>query len=651
MKTGDGEVGSTLSVGQESRRRRVAAKNSRVALLPAYVRWSASITSDRIRIAEEARSKHEKCEPEPPDPCRPIRPAVGPEQVIRYRQPFSLERLAVDVGDPVEGDALMLACQWVRGIHGDFALDLHYDQSWFYEKPVLGALSASIALAPGEVLSLSIRNTQRKQFEQQTLDEVERSQQTESTIADKDVLNVTRSSSKTNNWSVSGNGSIGISGASLGASGSASETISETSSSSAQRSRESTQKSASNLRTLQKVQVREMTEVTTEAATARRIPNPYRDRSVRLDVYELAKDYCVEYSLSEIVPSVVLTLDWLTFDRQFVLTNGSFLSDELIDRMLEAELVEALQVTDDLKLEGAEERARDLALLALEYLFAGPAMFNFPLFNSWDENDPQTSFRDPLEEYSGLQDSTNNKVGVVFSTLAFYNQLYQNQVLPDNGPLAVQLAVSLDEVLGPRWIGVEESEAIADTIDEEHATEILRRLAGFLTMTSGILRPLLQPAEEEKEARRSAERAEFVIARAVEHLTCFRRYYTERYLHYMGDRTQMRAIASFAEEVIRYCLPGIDEDLLSPLDPEASFLDRNRIVVPSRVTPSHDELEDLLERFGDKKPKIPFGRLDVHKVIVPTDGVHIEPTPGACILKGVSEEALSGPVHVTIDKD
>jgi hypothetical protein len=113
----------------------------------------------------------------------------------------------------------------------------------------------------------------------------------------------------------------------------------------------------------------------------------------------------------------------------------------------------------------------------------------------------------------------------------------------------------------------------------------------------------------------------------------------------------MRAIANFAEEVIRYRLPGIDGDLLAPLDPEAAFLDRNRIVVPSRVIPSHEELRDLLERFGDKNPKIPFGRLDAHKVTVPTDGMHIEPSPGTCILKGVSEEPLSGPVHVAIDKD
>jgi hypothetical protein len=617
----------------------------------AFGQWSAAQAADRRRRDQEGRSELRKCEGKAPDPCAPVVAAKGPEEIIHYRQALAVEELGIQVGDPIEGDELNFACTWVGGIRGEFSLDLRFEQWWFYQRPVLGALSTSVALAPGEVLSLSIRNTQRKQFEQQTLDEVERSQQTESTIADKDVLNVTRSSSKTNNWNVSGNGSIGTGGFSVGASGSVSEAISEASSSSAQRSRESTQKSASNLRTLKKIQVREVAEVTTEAATARRIPNPFRDRSLRLDMYDIAKEYCVEYHLTGIAPSIVLTVDWLDFNRQFVLKNCSFLSEELIDRTLEAELTDALQITNNLSVEGVEARAGDTALLALEYLFAGPTMFNFPSFPNWDENDPQGSFVEPLEDWSGLQDATNNKVGVVFSTLAFYNQLYQNKVLPDNRKLAVDLAMSLDQVLAPKWTGVEESQAIADTIDEAQATEVLRRLAGFLTMTSGVLRPLLQPVEEEREARRSAERAEFVITRAIDHLKCHSRYYTERYLHYIGERTQMHAIFRFADDVIRHHVSGVDEDILAALDPEAAFLDRNKIVVPSRVTPTPDELRELLERFHEREPEIPFGQLDAHQLMIPTDGVQIEPSPGSCVLGGVSAEPISGPVHVAVEKE
>jgi hypothetical protein len=522
---------------------------------------------------------------------------------------------------------------------------------------LIGALSASVALAPGEVLSLSIRNTQRKQFDQETVDEVERSQQTESTIADKDILNVTRSTSRTNNWNVSGNASISIGGFGAGVSGSMSEALTESATSSAQRSRESTQKSAANLRTLQKVQIRETTEVTTEDVSARRIPNPYRDRSLRLDVYELVKEYCVEFHLTQIVPVVIVVLDELVFDRPFVLTNAAFLADELIDRFLEQELQEALQVTTDLRLEGVQDRAEATALRALEYLFAGPPMFNFPAFTGsgrpagWQENDPASSFDEPLEAFGGLQDATNNRLGVVYSTLAFYYQLYRNQVLPNNGQLAVDLAMSLDQTLTPRWIGVEESEAMANVIDQSNATEVLRRLAGFLTMTSGVLRPLLQPAEAEREARQAQERAEFVITRVVDHLTCHARYYTERYLHDIARRTRMQAVFQFAEEVIGERVPEIGPDLFRTFDTTAAFLDGTRIVIPVRVPLIPQDISELLQELQVEAPQVVLGLLDVHQLTVPTDGVHIEASAGSCILSGISDDPIAGPIHVTVDKE
>jgi hypothetical protein len=633
--------------------------NADGAMIAAFGEWYARRDARHRGHDDESSDETGKCDPTPPVLCAEIAPDEGPEHTVHFRQVVPIERLAVSLGDSVEGQPpLRFACVPVREIVCDFSLDLRYRQLWFYRSAVLGALSASVALAPGEVLSLSIRNTQRKQFDQQTVDEVERSQLTESTVADKDVLNVTRSSSTTNNWSVDGNGSIGMKDYGAGITASVSETVTDASTSSAQRSRESTEKSASNLRTLQKIQVREMTEVTTEAATARRIPNPYRDRSLRLDVYEMAKQYCVEFHLAEIVPVMILRIEELEFDRQFVLTNAAFLTDELIDRTLELELTEALQVTTNLRLEGAENRAEEVALLALEYLFAGPPMFNFGQIPGapagWNENDPASSFEEPLEWWSGLQDATDNRTGVIFSTLAFFNQLYGNNVVnvvPNNGHLAVELAMSLDQALAPRWIGVEESQEIANSIDEREATEVIRRLGGFLTMTSGVLRPLLQPAEEEREARQAAERAEFVINRVVDHLRCHARYYTDRYLHHIGARTRMRAVFRLAEEVIREHMPGGAANVLDAFDPEAAFLDSNRIVVPVRVTPTPDEIGELLERFHEKAPKIEFGRLDVHQLTIPTDGAHVEPSPGSCILDGVSVEPVAGPIHVAVDHE
>jgi hypothetical protein len=558
------------------------------------------------------------------------------------------------VGDPIEGQTpLEYACTPFTpdGVTGDLALDLRYEQRWFFQAAVRAALSASVALAPGETLSLSVRNTQRKQFDQQTVDEVERSEQTESTIADKDVLNVTRSSSKTNSWNVSGNASIGLPKFSAGLSGSVSQTVNQASSSSAQRTRDSTRKSAQNLKTLQKVQVRQFEEVTAETASTRKITNPYRDRSLRLDVYELAKQYCVEFHLAEVAPVLVFDLDELAFDRRFVLINAGFLSDELIDRLLELELAQALQVTTDLRLEGVDARAQSVALMALDYLFAGPVMFNFPVVPSWNENDPASSFLEPFADWSGLYDAAANRVAVTFSTLAFYYQLYTQEVLPPpaDGRMAIELAMSLDQVLAPRWTGVEESEQIRNVIDASDATEVLRRLGGFLTMTGGILRPLLEPAEAEREARAAAERAEFVLARVVDHLRCHSRYYTQRFLHYMANRTQNRAVFKLVEDVIADHLFGMPASLVTAFDAEAAFLDANRVVVPMRVAPTPAELDGLLKELDHGAPKLPLGQLDTQVLTVPTDGVHIEPVAGACLLADISPEPIAGPIHVAVE--
>jgi len=618
--------------------------------------------SKRERHKPHPGGEESRCDPTPPGPCVRLRQADGPEHVVHFRQALPLEPLEVDLGDPVEpGSApLEFGCIAVAEMTADFALDLRYEQWWYYRSTLIGALSASVALAPGETLSLSMRNTQRKQFDRETVDEVERSESTESTVADKDVLNVTRSSSRTNSWTINGNASITLPKFSAGVSGSVSESVTEAASSSAQRTRDSTEKSATNLKTVQKVQIRETSEVTTEAATSRRITNPYRDRSMRLDAYELAKLYCVEFHLREVAPVIVLTFDRIDFSRDFVLRNAGFLADELTDRPLEFELSEALQVTSGLQLEGVEARTEAIALVALDLLFGQNTIFNFPPFPplppirppNWDENDPAGSFEEPLESWSGFSDAMENNVAVVFSILAFYNRLYHDHVLPVGGRVAVEVAMSLDRALAPRWTDVEETDAITNVIDASQATEVFRRLGGFLTMTSGMLRPLLEPAEEERETRRRAERAEFVINRVVEHLNCHARYYTEAYLGYIGGATRMQAVYRLAAEVLEGRLIDADQDALAHFDPEAAFLDANRIVMPLRVPLTPEELDALLHALDPDAGaiEVELGLLDTQRLTIPTDGVHIEASAGACVLGGIPDEPISGPLHVVLDQ-
>ncbi|MFR9805876.1 hypothetical protein ACL02T_26845 [Pseudonocardia sp. RS010] len=605
----------------------------------------------------------------PPEPCQELALAEGPEQVVRFRQTVRVEALDLQLGDEVEQiPGLALGCTAIGWASAALCLDLLYEQRWYYRRSLVGALSATVALAPGETLSVSIRNTQRKQFDRETVDEVERTEQSESTIADKDVLNVTRSSSRTDNWTVNANASVSLPEVGeLGLSASVGQTVTDTTNSSAQRTRDSTQKSASNLKTLQKVQIRETTELTTEASTARRITNPYRDRSLRLDVYEVAKEFCVEFHFTGSAPAIVLTIEGLVFDRDFVLTNRAFLSEELIDRPLDFELTDALAATANLELDGAAERAEAMALRALKYLFTGLTVFGFPVPYppmdtpagpipqrppGWDENDPATSFVTPFDSFSGLTDATENGVGVVLTTLGVFHRLYVDEIAPtSDGPLAVEAALALEAALAPRWIGAEETDKMSNVLDAVKSTEVLRRLAGFLTMAGGMLRPLVAPAEEERENRRAAERAEFVIGRAVAHLRCHTRHYTERFLAHLAEMTSIRSVQALVEEVLAERLDGGSTDLREIFDAERAFLDGTHVVVPIRVPVTAADVNRLLRLVdADRHVDVAPGLRTAQVVVIPVDGAHLEPAAGHCVLAEVPDDPPAGPLHVVVQQ-
>jgi len=85
-------------------------------------------------------------------------------------------------------------------------LDIRYEQKWNFISLKLGDLSSTMSLAPAEQLTLEFQTTQRRLLEQTRVDSVEEMFSTETITQDKEVLNVTRASSKTDNWRVDGTG-------------------------------------------------------------------------------------------------------------------------------------------------------------------------------------------------------------------------------------------------------------------------------------------------------------------------------------------------------------------------------------------------------------------------------------------------------------
>ncbi|MFD2741152.1 hypothetical protein ACFSUD_16350 [Sulfitobacter aestuarii] len=586
----------------------------------------------------------EACKSVEPDPCTGPGPNTGPEAVIPFRRPLPLTRIEFRAPEPEEQDftAASSGCFRLRSAKMSVmtALDLEFEQRWWFRAHRRAALATTVSLAPGEQLRLTIETSQRKHFEQKTLDEVEENDTTESTIVDRDVINITRSSTRSKNWTVNGglSLSIPIKGAEVGLNfgGSVAKSFSETAQSSAEQVREATEKSSATLRSLQRVEVKESVETYEERERSRLIRNPYRDRSISLKVYALAKDFCVEFLLLRTRPMVIFEIDDILFSRAFVLANASFLEQSLQDRRLLLELQEALETATDTAYGTALEDVESLSRLALRYLFDVPNIFNVDSISGTDANPPATSFNAQLSK-DGLNDATENRLGLIFTTLNYYYAIYTNEA-PSNDRLYLSLALSLEAALRPLWMGVEETDQAANVLDDSDFTEIFRRLGGFLSLIAGSVRPQLHPADEDRERIEQARRAEFVIGRVVSHLQCHRHYYIGLFLRYNAAMGGGIAFRRMVEDLLGTATqpPGLAAHWAELFSTEELFVSDNQIIVPGRCAFDEEITKDVLEE-SDKVTDFTFGLLSRSDITAPTDGVHVEPVEGACRLTDVPD--------------
>jgi hypothetical protein len=605
----------------------------------------------------DPKTDYESCEPSNLDLCTALTWAPQPEATVFFRQPIVFDEISGDP-DPIEDQKVpVFACNPFDtndGLNVYIAIDILYEQNWHFRQQFVSSLANTIALAPNETLHITLRNTQRKQFDRLNVEEAEQALETESTFVDKDILNVTRSSAKTSNWTVSGNGSFGIgSSYSVGVSGSFSESYNESSTASAESVQENTVRSAENLRTLQKAEIREITEITEENTRSRTIVNPYSDRSLRLNIFNLSKQYCVEFRSVALRPVMIVELLRLKFDRSFVLANCSFLDEDLMDAGLRFELSQALEAVTEFRPEGFVAKLRERALLSLRYLFVEPNLFNLDplpsqLGNVLDPNLPENSFTlndatlSGSNMDSGFTDALDQNFGTVFTALGMFFDIYKKQVEQTNdGELALEMALALETTLSQAWTIGGDTQDVTDLLNNRDYSEIFRRVSGFLSTVSGMIKPLLQPAEEEREAAQAAKRAELVIDRVVKHLNCYAELYTQRFLNYIAVQSRMHAIFLFIRELIA------NEDflvlneqaklqLLALIEIENAFIDHNKIIVPSRNNLDVSKDSEFTRLVGIKPPKdVQLGVLSAHDAIVPADGFHIEPVAGTCVLDDI----------------
>ena len=378
-------------------------------------------------------------------------------------------------------------------------------------------------------------------------------------------------------------------------------------------------------------------------------------------MWDLGHKYCVDFALDALRPSVSFTIA-LAFDRSFVLRNGDFLVSTLLDRFLQAELVGALETTSSLSTadEESSERAIEAAKLSLKYLFDDIDVFGFAPPEAYT---PAASFRpdglepDGLEEVdgfrsrSGFSDAVRNDFGVLFTILNVYYKIYRDEVRDDD-QLAIDIALSLEAAVSPLWSGVDESGKIAKLLDLADATEVFRRLGGFIALVQGILRPLVAPAKEDADRAERRRRATFVIRRVVEHLRCHKMFYTAEYLRHVTDITRGAALRQFVDMAVSgHVALGAQQQasLRALFDVGNSFLNGCEVVVPARDAWHGRDARaatGALDHPGGAGVR--FGVLSSHEVILPSDGAHFEAITGQCVLDDAPSPVRPGPLEIKV---
>ncbi len=604
------------------------------------------------------------------EPCETLVSRVAPEYRFEFRLPFELARLA-DLPLANFEPPLSIACVPILAGRLSVAADLRYAQTWAFQRLHIADLSSSIALAPAEKLTLTIKKTQRTQLTETTLRSSESLDSVESSIVDKDVLNIQRSTANTMQWRVDGSASVSLLGIlSLGASGGVAGSAQSASNTVIEQISEATEKSVRRVQALTKVEVARQSELIIDQTQVRTIENPYRDRSLTLHVYELAKHFSVITALAEVRPVVILEITDLDLGRDFVLAQGEFLDSELLDRSLAAELKEALLAVREPVGTSQRTQARRYARLAFHFLFEAQNLFNLDSSDA-AENDPWLSFADD----EGFDDARSNEAGRIFMVLGTYLRL-QAEIYsrapfgppplaplppPWVGPsrlghdLEVEMAVALADSLRDEWKALP-PDRIDDLTDTGDRTEILRRVSGFLSLVDGLLKPLLKPLEEERATAEARNRAEDVIDRVERHLDCNKAFYVQRFLDNMGRRTHGYALGDAFSRAARSGLipslpPNQVDGFLEFFNPRLGFLDGFQFVVPLHFAVSVAGGLDFIESItGIPEPLLPAGFVtDTRDLVIPADGFHLEPIGGRCVLQDVPEGGSSVSTNISID--
>jgi hypothetical protein len=571
----------------------------------------------------------------------------------------------------------------IRRASAHVAVKLPLRQVWTQQRIVLNDIINVIGLAPGENVSFGIKRTQRNQVSRKTVQEKTETFSAESTIVDKDVVAVTRTTVGTQKWTVTGTGEISLGG--LEFLGNPDIEITPTSESSfqdtlqtvSQMVREATRKSSEQLTLIQKIEITETQETTIEEQEHHKIVNPYLDRALQIHFFDLRKEYSVNNIFDVAVDDIqiVLALDFrrLHFGPSFVRRNTAFLEAHFEEHHV---LDEYFQLLQDPEVSADQEYGDDAqraAEIALDFLFRVENVFGLEegdpvshqIWNSFvsgsGEAWEQSALHDALQEnallarlYTGIayfyriyMQLLNGEHSLVISYPAF-DQTFEQSESPglsehsvrfnsvsEIAQFKVDLAVALADFIAQHFDAADE-EQLRVVMDQNNRTEVFRRLAGFAAMVHGIVAEQRQEDDLTPKRRRRA----VLEARIAEHLKSYDGFYRQRYVEFIA--TNMHAVEFL--DTYEQLQPFYENQGLPPLGDlknffafESGYVDGARFIIPSYFSGTPQEAaQELGHLFDEPAENFEFDNMrpfsSTQQVSLPIDGVHVEAVPGFCSL-------------------
>jgi hypothetical protein len=600
----------------------------------------------------------------PADPilaCQSPSNRAWPIQYLEFQREITSDNdPAGSIPNPNSPKPLSLLCEPIT-VRARGSVLAKFVQEWSLEDVQIGDFVTLLSLAPSEVLTIEMRRTEHTLLEQ--------SQETASTVevgtenldSDKESINVANTSARTANWSVSGTGSFSLYGLGASASVTDSNTVSNSTTSTVNNIHETTVKSTKKVTTQTKLQIRGVTETTVEARQTRVLKNPFPDRVLALNLYEIAKKFTVKTyqpDLSYLRLMITATVQAIDFTQAFVSSNQAFLQDALLDTQLQSVLptiVSALQQAQILA--GPQDINNKLDALE-RYLFEN-RLGAQPFYNP---SGPPTGPDEPSVNLTVAGDFEAANAAFEQGTLAFelYLTLFSYWMImygakygPDaeiapkfTGPWPgiypadrLQLMQGLAKRVRELWdgIGALDDSKRLQLLDQRHISEIFRRVTGFLELYDNLLGDVVRIPQPD-----AATVA--LINSLLNHLNCSADYYTEQYIRFAWNRLGSTFVICLTNDILSSLFPPPANSNYVP-DTSRPYLNlyqvedvhRNglSILIPLQRVPDNSTIPNFIVGLNGLKKAIQDATLPAAQqaeVIVPAEGVHIEPVAGDCVL-------------------